>query len=468
MREMGKASKAALLLTAAAGLPLFAQPAPDNSQIMERLERLEQQNAKLTEEVRQLRTELSALQANNASPPRAPVTATAASSAATEDALAIQQARIDEQAQSKVEAGHKLPMRITGMALFNAFYDTHSDTGYYAGSTGPLYASANAGGTLSQSIVGLEFDSPNSVVGARVHGEIFADFFGSAGSSQTASTLTYGQWPTPRLRTGGVTLDWTSSSFSVGVDKPLISPLTPDSFAQVGVPALSGAGNLWFWEPQARFEQRIHLSERDVVRLQGELISTHESAAYVSPAYASSLAPRRPGWEGRAEFAHKGEDDRGFEFGAGFHLSETHVAGQTVSSNLFSLDGKYWMTRWWNLEGTFFRGQDVAGIGGAGPGFSIVWNEVAQPVHADGGWLQLTLIPASRTSLHFFGGAQNNRSSDLWGDQITSNASFGGNVYYQLAPNVFASFEAAQTRTDWVVSGRHLRNVYDLGLAYLF
>jgi len=463
MSETRKVRRAALVLAAAVLMPLSAQPAPDSSQIMERLERLEQQNAKLTEEVRQLRTELDSLQGRNAPSPPSP-----APPAATEDALAIQQARIDEQAQSKVEAAHKLPLRISGMALFNAFYDTHAGTSYYSGTSGPTYAGANGGGSLSQSIVGLEFDSPNSVVGARVHGEIFADFFGSAGSGSQVSSLTYGQWPTPRLRTGGLTLDWVTRSFSVGVDKPLISPLTPDSFAQVGVPALSGAGNLWFWEPQARFEQRIHLSERDLVRLQGELISTHESPAYVSPAYASTLAPRRPGWEGRAEFAHKGEAGAGFDFGAGFHLSETHVAGQSVSSNLFSLDGKYWMTRWWNLEGTFFRGQDVAGIGGAGPGFSILWDEVVQPVHADGGWLQLTVVPTSRLSLHFFGGAQNNRTSDLWGDQIKSNVSFAGNVYYQLAPNVFAAFEAGQTRTDWLYSGRHLRNLYDLGLAYLF
>jgi len=466
MRETRKASRAAIVLAAAAVLPLSAQSGLDNSQIMERLERLEQQNAKLMEEVQELRTALNALQGKNAPSPPAPAATPPA--AATEDALAIQQVRIDEQAQSKVEAAHKLPVRISGMALFNAFYDTHQDAGYYSGTAGPTYASANAGGSLSQSIIGLEFDSPGSIIGARVHGDISADFFGSAGNNSQASTLAYGQWPMPRLRTGGVTLDWASRSFRVGVDKPLISPLTPDSFAQVGVPALSGAGNLWFWEPQARFEQRVHLSESNVVRLQGELIATHETPVYVSQTYAPSLAPRRPGWEGRAEFAHKGENDAGFDFGAGFHVSETHVAGQTVSSNLVAFDGKYWMTRWWNLEGTFFRGQDVAGIGGAGPGFSITEYQAARPVHANGGWLQLALIPASRWSFHLFGGAQNNRSSDLWGDQITSNASFAGNVYYQIAPNVFVSFEAAQTRTDWLLSGRHLRNLYDLGLAYLF
>jgi len=465
MSETGNGIRA-ILLAAAAILPLPAQPAADNSQIVERLEKLEQRNAQLMDEVRQLRTELDALQGKNtASAP----TAAASSSSQQADALAIQQSRIDEQAQSKVEAEHKLPLRISGMALFNAFFDTHQDTGYYSGTTGPMYSSASAGGSLSQSIIGLEYDSPNTAIGARIHGDLFADFFGSAGNAgSSASALAYGQWPTPRLRTGGISLDWSSSTLTVGVDKPLISPLTPDSFAQVAVPALSGAGNLWFWEPQARLEQRLHLSRNDIVRLQGELISTHETPAYLSSLYAPTLAPRRPGWEGRLEFEHTGGDDAGFDFAAGFHLSETHVAGQTVSSNLFSADGKYWMARWWNLEGTFFSGQNLAGIGGSGPGFTIFPNEVALPVHAEGGWLQLTLIPTSRLRFHLFGGAQNNRPSDLWGDQITSNASFAGNVYYQLAPNVFAAFEASQTRTDWLFSGNHLRNQYGLALAYLF
>jgi hypothetical protein len=144
--------------------------------------------------------------------------------------LAIQQARVEEQAQSKVEAAHKLPLRITGMALFNAFYDPLADGGPFSGVASSTRGRAAAGGNLSQSIIGLEFQSPNTVLGAKVHGDVFVDFFGNAPASGTSATdlSDYGQWPMPRLRTGTVSLDWDSRSVTLGVDKPLISPYTPD------------------------------------------------------------------------------------------------------------------------------------------------------------------------------------------------------------------------------------------------
>jgi hypothetical protein len=263
------AASIAILLFVAPYPPMRAQTAADTRQIIDRLERVERQNAELTEEIRQLRTQLSALQGAAS----LPAVVAAGAPSATEDALAIHQARIDEQAQSKVEGVHKLPLRISGMALFNGYYNTHSDTGLYAGIAASTGGPAKGGGGISQSIIGLEFESPVTVAGARVHGNIFADFFGSTtgGSANNG----YGQWPMPRLRTGVLTMDWNSRSITVGVDKPLIAPYTPDSFAQVGVPPLSGAGNLWFWEPQARLEQRVTLSEKTTLRLQAALYSTH-------------------------------------------------------------------------------------------------------------------------------------------------------------------------------------------------
>ena len=445
----------AILLLLAPHPPLRAQTAADTRHVIDRLERLERQNAELTEEVHQLRAQLNALQATAA--PAAP---------ATEDALAIQQARIDEQAQSKVEAAHKLPLRITGTALFNAFYNTHADAGLYSGTAAATPGRTAANGSLSQSIIGLEFQSPNTVLGAKVHGDLFVDFFGRANGATNSNA--YGQWPMPRLRTGTISVDWDSRSVTVGVDRPLISPYAPDSFAQVAIPPLSGAGNLWFWEPQARFEQRVRLSDDNTLRLQAALFATHETPDYVPSEYALTLAPRRPGWEGRLQFAHRSGEDAGFDIATGFHFSETHVAGQSVASGLFSLDGRLRMARWWNLAGTFFAGQNLAGIGGSGQGFTILSDQIVRPVHSAGGWLQLTLVPTERLSFHLFGGAQDNRRSELWGDAIGSNASYAGNVYYQLAPNVFAAFEAARTRTEWTVSGPRLRNLYDLSLAYLF
>ncbi|HZU26838.1 MAG TPA: hypothetical protein VFA04_15030, partial [Bryobacteraceae bacterium] len=354
----GARTAAALVCILTGGIFLHAQDSADTKQILERLDRLERQNAELIEEVRELRNQLGAGKATS--------TQTLA------DAQAVQQARIDEQAQSKVEAAHKLPIHITGMALFNAFDLSHSDAGVYYG-TVPIYPGrGEAGGTMSQSIIGLEYRDPDAILGARVYGALYMDFFGNANPSDpyaAGRTNSSYWWPSPRLRTGTISMDWASRSVTAGVDKPLIAPSSPDSLAQVGVPPLSGAGNLWLWQPQVRFEQRVRLSDRDKLRLQGELYETRETWWYVPPEYASTLEPTRPGWEGRFAFEHERDEDLGFQIASGFHVSETHVAGQTVPSHLLTFDGKYAMNRWWSLTGTAFTGENIAGLGGGGAGF---------------------------------------------------------------------------------------------------
>lgn len=433
-----------------------AQDASDTKQILERLDRLERQNAELIEEVRQLRQQLSG--------------GKPADTQEIVEAQAVQQARIDEQAQSKVESAHKLPIRLTGMVLFNAFDFSHADGGLYGGVAPVNEGYRQVSGSLSQSILGLEYWDPDAVLGAKVHGALYMDFFGNASPSNpyAPGATSYYWWPEPRLRTGNISIDWPTTSLTAGVDKPLIAPLNPDSLAQVAVPALSGAGNLWLWQPQVRLEQRVALPDRNKLRLQGALYETRETWDYSAAQYGRVLEATRPGWEGRFAFEHEADEDTGFEIAPGFHYSRSHVAGQTAPSHIFSLDGRVAMSRLWNVSGTIFTGQNLAGVGGVGPGFVVEYSGLVRPVHGTGGWLQLTLAPTSRTTFHFFGGNQTNRSSDLEYNAVGSSTAYAGNVYYQLAPNVFAAFEAGQVRTNWTQSGKRLRNMYDLSLAYMF
>jgi hypothetical protein len=445
-----------LVLAALVISPLMAQNNADIQQILDRLDRLEKQNSALMDEVHQLRTELQA--ARGAPPPP--------ESPATADALAVQQARIDEQAQSKVESTHKLPLQITGMVLFNAFSDSHVDTGLTSGSVTPNAGPATAGGTVSQSIIGIEYQNPTTVIGASLHGSLFLDLWGNPPVS-SAGAAVY-NWPMPRLRTADISLDWTSQTVIFGVDKPLISPYQPDSLAQVAVPPLAGAGNLWLWQPQVRFEQRLHLSHDDMLRLQAALYSTEETYGYVPTEYASTLESTRPGWEGRLEFAHRGGDEDVISIASGYHFSVTHVAGESVNSSLFSFDGQLRVARWWNLKGTFFAGENATGLGAAGQGFTLPEYGSAMPVHTEGGWMQLTLAPTSRLSFHLFGGEQSSRRSDLLYNALDANAAYAANVFYQVGSNMYFSVEAGQTRSSWLYAGDRLRNQYDLGVAYLF
>ena len=242
-----------LVLLCGAG-PARAQNTPEMREVLTRLERLEQDNHALAEELRALRKELATLHAPDPAP-ATPVLASTDSSPATVDqpttdeTRSVQQSRIEELAQTKVEASQKFPIRITGMALFNAYVNGRCNNQ----SENPTIASltpgdATGGGTLRQSTLGLLFNGPQTFAGGKVSGSVYMDFFG--GSTSSLNHLV-------RLRTAAINLDWTNTSLLFGQDKPIISPRDPDSLAQVGYSPLTGAGNLWLWQPQVRVEQRF-------------------------------------------------------------------------------------------------------------------------------------------------------------------------------------------------------------------
>src|SRR4051812_13659183 len=103
-------------------LPLDAQVA-DNSQaamlqkVIDRLDALERQNRELTEEVHSLREELRSGQ----SAPDSGSNAAASEQPPLNERVAVNEQRVAELAQTKVEASQKLPLSLTGMLLFNAF-----------------------------------------------------------------------------------------------------------------------------------------------------------------------------------------------------------------------------------------------------------------------------------------------------------------------------------------------------------
>ncbi len=264
-----------------------------------------------------------------------------------------------------------------------------------------------AGATWRQSIIGLEYRGPQTLWGGKIHGSLFMDFFTGSG---------YGLNNMLRLRTASLAVDWETRSLSIVQDKPLISPRDPDSLAQVGVPALAGAGNLWWWEPQVRFEQKFRMGEQAGLNAQIGVIETDEAQANVPAAYASTLGDVRPGLEGRFGFFRKFGDGLRIEIAPGFHVSETHVAGAYVPSRVFSTD---WLLQSASsaleLTGFFFTGENVAHFATTGirQGFSILGPGNVLPVNSRGGWTQLKIVATGRLSFHLMAGLQDDRGSDL-------------------------------------------------------
>ncbi len=415
----------------------MAQSAADLKQILERLDRLEQQNRELQQEVRDLRSQLGK----------------------SEETLAVEERRTAEMAQTKVEAANRFPIRVTGMALFNTYWNTSAGTSDYPTSV-PLSGRERGGATIRQSIVGLDFQGPRTFWDGKVRGSLNMDFYAGTGTSLNQLF---------RVRTGSIEVDWKTRSFMVGQEKPIIAPRDPSSIAMVGVSPLTGAGNLWLWQPQARVEQRFNFTESTTLRAQLGVYQTSESSAQTPAAYQPSLAGERPALQGRFELAHALGESRRIEVAPGFHTSSTHVAFTSVPSNAFSLD--WFANPWSRLEfsGAFFSGQNLANLGtGLRQGFTIRGPGDVIPVHSRGGWAQLAFIATPRLTFHFFGGQQDDRDADLLIGGIAKNQAYGGNFFFRLAPNVIASFEATQYRTTYIGSGNRLNRHYDLALAYLF
>lgn len=446
-----------LLLAAPLALlaPLCAESPPSTElrQILDRVERLERSNQQLREEVRSLRAELGSRAGKTESPAASPA-------APVEERVAVVESRVEEQAQTKVEASQRLPIRLTGMALFNAFLNSSNNNSAQYPTVAVAGNERNAGGTLRQTSIGLEYGASPAIWGGKVSGSVIMDFMGGTGQSLDQSL---------RLRTGTIAMDWASRRIAAGVDKPIFAPRDPTSLAQVGVSPLTSAGNLWLWIPQVRFEQDLRLAETYGLQAQIGVVQTRENYTRTATAgYTPDVPVARPGLEGRFMFHHG--SSRRIEIAPGFHLSTTHVAYLSVPSRIFSLDWFANPVAPLEFSGAFFTGQNVAplGTGGAGPGFTALSSTAIRPIHSTGGWGQVTYRISQRLSFNFFSGQHDNRGSDLQTGMVGKNLLYGTNFFYRLAPNVILSVETSQVRTRRIGTGSILNNHYDLALAYLF
>jgi len=442
-------------------------PAQDQTgmqQILQRLDRLEQENRTLSAEVSALRSELAAARGsspgNAPNPPAAAATDEQAAAVPLEERVAVEEQRTADQAQAKVEAAHRLPVTLTGMILFNAFINGRGSGGQQDPTTASsLDSHSGSGASVSQSLLGFNFQGPQIAGGGQVSGQLHLDFWG--GSSNSLNHLI-------RLRVATLAIDWKNQSIVVGQDKPIVSPRDPTSLAQVAVSPLAAAGNLWLWQPQVRFEQRFALGDSAGIRARVGVYETSESTSDATTEYANTLASARPGFEGRFEFWRKFGEHARIEIAPGFHTSDTHVAGVSVPSRLFTVDWLIQPMAKLQFTGLFFTGENASVIGGLRGGFTVFPSGLIQAVDATGGWAQLSYLATSRLTFNIYGGQESHRAIDLVAGEITRNFEYAGNAIYKFGSNVLVGIEASQVRTNYLQQSNRLVNHYDLALGYLF
>jgi hypothetical protein len=428
----------------------------DLAHVLDRLDRLERENRQLAEEVASLRARLDAASPPVASAPAASPPAEQTAEATLEQRVEVQERRIDDLSQTKVEASQKFPLRLTGMLLVNAYTNSRQSGSFDYPVTAQPTGPREAGATVKQSVFGLDFRGPTTVGGGSVHGYVFVDLY-----SSPAVTA-------PRIRTAAIEISWKTRSFMAGVEKPIFNPREPTSLAQVGISPFTGAGNLWLWLPQARFQQDFAFGRSSGLRALVGVLQTREPAPAPGFVLPGPIESSRPAFEGRFEVFHRFDDDRRIEIAPGFHTSTTHVGGISLPSRVFSTD--WFMNPWRFVEftGAFYTGENVAPLGnGYGQGFWGTGRSL-HSVESIGGWGQLTFHVLPRLDLHLFSGQQDDRNSRLAVGRVGKNIQYGGNFYFRLAPNVLLGPEITQLRTVYIGQGVRINNHYDLALAYSF
>jgi hypothetical protein len=463
------------VLMSFSGSSLSAQAPPSDSKtdlqlILQRLDRLEQENRDLAQQVLALRSELA--QSRGVTTPSAPAPAaqsapapeaspeTSAPQAPLDQRVAIQEQRTADLEQSKVGAAHQLPITLTGMVLFNGFLNGRSNTGFeYPTVAAPNIGASGSGATVSQSILGFTFQGPHVFAGGQVNGQIHMDLWGGSPVSSLDHLM--------RLRVATISIDWKNQSLTVGQDKPIISPRDPTSLAQVAFAPLTNAGNLWLWQPQIRFEQRIALGSDSGIRARIGVYQTGQNnvnSEYVAPVPSAV----RPAIEGRFEYWRKFGKEGRLEIAPGFHTAQTHVAGFSSPSRLFTTDWLIQPLSKIQLTGMFFTGQDDAGMGALPVSFEFFSPTAVVPVRTTGGWAQLSFFATPRLSFSIYSGQEDHNHLDILPGDIARNFEYAGNAIYKLGSNVVLGIEAAQIRTNYLLQASPLVNHYDAAIGYLF
>jgi hypothetical protein len=172
---------------------------------------------------------------------------------------------------------------------------------------------------------------------------------------------------TVRMRTASINIDWANDSIQAGFVVPLISPLSPTSYAMVAEPALAGAGNLWTWAPQLRYAHQIPLQTARRLQLEFGLwdpptagYSTNELFRVPSPGEAS----KQPGYESRVSYGtFTGEHP--FQIGVGGYYSRQSYSGhQSVDSWAVTTDWRVPFGPRFEVSGEGYRGKALGGLGG--------------------------------------------------------------------------------------------------------
>jgi hypothetical protein len=332
--------------------------------------------------------------------------------------------------------------------------------------------------------LGLAASGP-VIGGAQSFANINVDFFGGTNTNAYGYSSLDGY---VRMRDSELGLAWKRTSVRAGYTAPLISPLSPTSFATVAQPALSGSGNLWTWAPQVQVQQDISLREKHGLSLQAGLLYP-ESPGYNSVQIVSPVeASRHPAVEGRV--AYRGDitssaSPRSLAIGvSGYSSNQFYSSNNRIHSWAVTGDWQIPLPARFDLSGEIYRGRSLGGLGGG------VYKDVLSGVdpitgqyrtigvETAGGWTQLKFNGDRRIEANAMFGLDDAFASNY--DQVvlpasssfltltTRNSTLTGNLIFRPLSSLIFSPEYRRIMT-WQYNGAaYTANIFTLSAGYKF
>lgn len=306
-----------------------------------------------------------------------------------EDAIAVLQRQLEEQAASAVQTRSRVRMEWRGRVVINGFGNSRrvnnvDNPQFVRPDTTPGLPVRGLGISARQTRLGFDLTA-SDILGGAFAGDVDIDFYGGQQPSGGGRTF-----PLVRLRTARARIAWSHADLLVGQESPLTSGLDPVSPAAVGSPAFAAAGNLWLWLPQIRVG--VHTAGAWRVGVQGAILAptSGDPVAAFDTDYDLAERSQRPYVQGRV-FVASGDAERPREIGCGVHAGWLVPVVARESASAVACDALVAFATWGDVRGEIFSGKGLRGLGGGGIGQNFT--AANTPLPTKGGWAQLNLNP---------------------------------------------------------------------------
>lgn len=448
-------------------------------------------------EIQQLRAALEEVlkriqaQATGAGEPAVPIAAPPAGSGAqtaaqiSQDDWDLLNAKVEDQHQTKVESGSKFRLRLSGLALFNAFAtDSPVDNFDLPNLAVPGlagYPRGGAGASVRQSTIGLTGFGP-ILFGAQTSADLHMDFFGGVPPGYASSSSGIAHVKLARIR-----FDWKNTSAVAGLDYAFFSPNLPTSYMSIAVPAFASAGNLWAWTPMVRVEHRFT----------GGLSPFKVEAGFLDPASDVNFSStnirvpdanessRQPTYAARLSANRKSEDNPVSVGVSGVYSPQRYFGGNKLSGWAGIVDWKFPLLARTELSGQFFSGRGIDGFGGVPlspypPQSEAFYEAITARLLANtrviGGWSQLKLKLSARNEFNAAAGMGGRNSMALRQIVLSSPPAFIParnqmmfvNYIFKPRSDLLFSGEYRRFRTYQVFGGANTAGQLGLAVGFLF